>query len=99
MSEEINQAPAAPAPAPISFDELKAKLVANFEMMYAQFCAQLGTIPCAQDNNYPAMRHFDDGFYNFREGIRRLTLESMQQRASQLTPAPEKTDPELPPAA
>ena len=83
MSEQINPSiPPTPAPAPITFDSLKAKLIGNFEMMYQQFCAQLGTIPCSTGNLHSAMRHFDDGFYNFREGIKRLKLDDIAMPAN-----------------
>jgi hypothetical protein len=91
-------APQPAKPAGLTFDQMKEKLVQSFEMMYAAFCKQLSTIPCSADNSFNAMRHFDDGFFNFREGIRRLRLEDVQQSANDAAKTQEQKS-DVPPAA
>jgi hypothetical protein len=93
-------------PKPMSFEEMKGKLIANFSNLYNAFCAQLATIPCAHQLQAHAMRHFDDGFLSFREGIATLQMPAPQAPveavAAQEARVETETKPELehtPPAA
>lgn len=87
------QAPIPPAPTGMTFDQLKGKLLKNFENMYFQFMNQLTTIPHNPDNWPQARGHFDDGFFNFCAAIQRLRLEDV------VVPAPKQPQvPSEPPA-
>jgi hypothetical protein len=75
-------------PKPITFEEMKGKLINNLSNLYNAFVTQLGTIPCSHALQSHAMRHFDDGFLSFREGVATLQM-----------PAPQPVPPTEPEAA